>query len=672
MDKAFIKKLTEITESNLSDPKFGVVELANEAGTSYSNLRRKVHSLTGKSVNQFIREIRLDKAMELMQQEELTAAEVSFKTGFSSPAWFSNCFRQYFGYPPGEVRKMQLNNPQENDREKKKAFSLKQMPPGRAILLGMSAVIAAALIYPRIFNQDDTGNLRSADGRISIAIMPFQNRTDDAAFGVWGDVVQENLINFLSNSEELDVKRSQTMYNLIQKQGLTNYASITPEVAGSISKKLDARVYIFGSIIKSNETIRINAQLANSKTEEMIQSFEQNGTAADILKVIDSIKVSIRNYLEISVLKRKLTSDLQHFVSTTSPEAFEYYILGQTAFFQRDNITAMNMFKETLKRDSNFYGALFFLSVAYLNQKIQDEPRKFEEAKKYCLKVFEKKDQMSLFDQAWVNWLYFWCVDIKPLYAIKYLNQLVEMDNQQPNVHYQLGLTYNTLHQFHNAIPELKKALEVYHKWDTKPMWAANYYLLGDAFHKTGQFKKEKKIYQKAQKDFPADPGLTQRQAILALSQGDTAEGNRFISKYKSIIKDNLLSEAEINSEIALIYSKAGIPDKAEKYFRKALFFEPESPARQNALAYFLIDNERDIHEGMELVNQALESSPGFYEFLATKGWGLFKLGKFQEACEILQKSYDLRMRYGTYFHPAFLNVEEAKKAVANHNSIVN
>ncbi|MCX6226237.1 MAG: hypothetical protein NTV01_16055 [Bacteroidia bacterium] len=178
-------------------------------------------------------------------------------------------------------------------------------------------------------------------------------------------------------------------------------------------------------------------------------------------------------------------------------------------------------------------------------------------------------------------------------------------------------------------------------------MWAASYYVLGEAYHQTGQYKKEKMIYKKAQKVFPGDPDLIYSQAILSLSQGDTAGANRFIEKYKSNCKDNLLPDSEINRFIASIYSKAGILDKADGYYRKALFLEPESPARHNDLAYFLIDNNRNIIEGMELVNKALESSPDSYIFLETKGWGLFKQGKIREAYEILQKSWALRLKNG-------------------------
>jgi Flp pilus assembly protein TadD len=63
----------------------------------------------------------------------------------------------------------------------------------------------------------------------------------------------------------------------------------------------------------------------------------------------------------------------------------------------------------------------------------------------------------------------------------------------------------------------------------------------------------------------------------------------------------------------------------------------------------------------MVLINKALESSPENFSFLNNKGWGLNKLGKFKEARDLLQKSWDLRMQNSIYNHKAFLRLEEAK-----------
>ena len=118
------------------------------------------------------------------------------------------------------------------------------------------------------------------------------------------------------------------------------------------------------------------------------------------------------------------------------------------------------------------------------------------------------------------------------------------------------------------------------------------YALLGDTYHKMGQFKEEKKVYEKAERDIPDHSNLTyreiiQQQAVLAFAEKDTVAANRYIAKYISFQKEKSISESEISTGLAHIYFSANIPDKAEQYYRKALALEPEN-------AYF-IDGFRHI-----------------------------------------------------------------------------
>jgi len=89
--------------------------------------------------------------------------------------------------------------------------------------------------------------------------MPFQNITKDSIWNNWQDAIKDELINYLTNyNEELEVRGA--IDDLIQSKGLTNYALITPFVARAIAKKLDANVFISGSIKQAGDKIRVNAQ----------------------------------------------------------------------------------------------------------------------------------------------------------------------------------------------------------------------------------------------------------------------------------------------------------------------------------------------------------------------------------------------------------------------------
>ena len=65
---------------------------------------RKVKQLTGQSPVEIIRVTRLKKAERLLKTTQMTVSEISYDVGFSSPSYFSKCFKDYFGVQPGEVR----------------------------------------------------------------------------------------------------------------------------------------------------------------------------------------------------------------------------------------------------------------------------------------------------------------------------------------------------------------------------------------------------------------------------------------------------------------------------------------------------------------------------------------------------------------------------------------
>jgi tetratricopeptide (TPR) repeat protein len=526
-------------------------------------------------------------------------------------------------------------------------------------------IIAAILACPKIFKHDKLENLRSSDGRISVAVMPFQNMTNDTIWDVWQDGIQDMLINYLSNSSnELKVRQKETVNSLVQNKGITNYGSFTPTDAGEISQKLDATIFIFGSIKKAGSTLRLNAQLINTKTEEAFKSFEISGPAKEelIFQITDSLKLLVRNYLVISRLAKELSPDFQKYTSTNSPEAYRYFIYGQQAFVKYDYTTARTMLSQAIAIDSNFYIAAISLSFAYGN------PGMYDDAKKLCLKLYEKRDQMPVNLRIWVNGIYAKYFET-PNEIIKYWKQALDLDDQMASLHYNIGGDYNNMYQYDKAIPEFEKALEMFEKWGVKPVWADCYTALGHAYHETVQYKKERDLYEKAEQDFPDDHYLKYRQAVLSLSEGDSAKAKKYIDRYVSICKDNSWSEADVITDLANIYCDAGILEKAEKYYRQALLSaDPvfDNSWYLNNLAWFLIDKDRNIEEGLRLIDKALELNHDYYSFLDVKGWGLFKLGRKKEALELLQKSWDLKPIYN---HRVYLHLEEVKKSVAGQKN---
>jgi signal transduction histidine kinase/DNA-binding response OmpR family regulator len=105
IEEAFLQKLHEQIQRNLSDTEFGVPQLADAVHLSQMQLYRKLKALTGKTPSQFIRSYRLEKGLELLKAGQLTVAEVAYEVGFSDPSYFSRTFQKEFKRNPSRFLK---------------------------------------------------------------------------------------------------------------------------------------------------------------------------------------------------------------------------------------------------------------------------------------------------------------------------------------------------------------------------------------------------------------------------------------------------------------------------------------------------------------------------------------------------------------------------------------
>jgi len=103
--KVFLDKLTSIIENNISNENFSVEILCDEIGMSRAQLHRKIKALTNQSASEFIRNFRLQRAAELLKQDAGNIAEISYRVGFGSQAYFTKTFQEVYGQTPLEFKK---------------------------------------------------------------------------------------------------------------------------------------------------------------------------------------------------------------------------------------------------------------------------------------------------------------------------------------------------------------------------------------------------------------------------------------------------------------------------------------------------------------------------------------------------------------------------------------
>lgn len=102
-ERMFLEKAYSIVVANIDNDRFGIDQLTAELNISRAQLHRKLTALTGKSTSIFIRNIRLDRARQMLQTGKYTITEVLYSVGYNSPSYFSKTYKERYGEMPSEI-----------------------------------------------------------------------------------------------------------------------------------------------------------------------------------------------------------------------------------------------------------------------------------------------------------------------------------------------------------------------------------------------------------------------------------------------------------------------------------------------------------------------------------------------------------------------------------------
>ncbi|MDP2087919.1 MAG: helix-turn-helix domain-containing protein [Flavobacteriaceae bacterium] len=303
-DSAFTSKLNEIIFANLENEHFGVNELAGEIGLSRFKLNSKLHFIYRKTINQYIREVRLMRAMELLQQESVTASEVAFKVGFSSPAYFSTCFSEYYGFPPGEVKKRGLINSELNQNQAVTEQSKKKKRIKRAIAI-ISFTILLTIVGVYLFNNSilENFNFFTANQlkkqKKSIAVLPFINDSKDSENVYFINGVMEAILDNLSKIEDLEVR---------PRTSVEQYRSNKTKMIPQIARELGVNYIIEGSGQKIGNQVSLYIQLIEASSNKHLFSHQYSMKLEDIFNLQSEVAIKIASEINamISIEEKKL------------------------------------------------------------------------------------------------------------------------------------------------------------------------------------------------------------------------------------------------------------------------------------------------------------------------------------------------------------------------------
>lgn len=509
----FIDKAEAIILENISIEQFGVSELAEFMNMSRSNLLRKIKKETQLSASQFIRQVRLAKGMEMLKQNTLTVSEISYQVGFGSTSYFIKCFREQYGYPPGEVAKGTL--PDENTDIRVNVLNKYRWHILTAVLL-IAALISGLLISKKRTLTTEIGIEKS------IAVLPFKNESSDTLNLYFVNGLMESALNNLQKIAALRIV-SRTS---VEKYRNTNKG--IPEIA----EELNVNYLVEGSGQRVGDQVLLHIQLIEASSDRPIWVEQYSREVGDVFALQNEVAQKIADAIEAIVTPAELKQIEKK--PTENLLAYDYYLQALDPFYTRTKEgleKAIPLFEKAIENDGQFALAYANIAIAYyyldLNRK----------EKQYTERINNFADKALLYDPKSAESLM-----AKALYYMQ-------------NEEYRL------------ALPHLEKALEYNPNSSSVVQMLAGLY--ASAIPNTGKYLEY--ALKGIQLDIAANDSIGKSYIYLTLSNaliqaGFVDEANTYINKSLNYDPNNYYSPL---LKAYILYAKDGNIKQTQKLLMK-------------------------------------------------------------------------------------------------------
>ncbi|TRX71399.1 helix-turn-helix domain-containing protein [Carboxylicivirga sp. M1479] len=430
MDTAFIKQLKEHIKRNLSNEKFGVSELAATIGMSRSNLLRRIQKEQNCSASQFIRNIRLEEAMLLIKEKDKTVSEISFLVGFGSTSYFIKCFREQYGYSPGEAGK------QEHEEHIVVPKPLRKI---NTWWFAVSALLIVISILSYLYSQKQKATVLEK----SIAVLPFVNDSNDSTNIYVVNGLMESILNNLQSLKNLKVV-SRTSVEKFRKSKLS-----IPEIA----EELNVNYIVEGSGQKIGNQIMLSVQLIQADKDKHLWAQQYNRELADIFQIQQEVAQKIASAVEIVIgpdeqnrLEQKPTDNMQ---------AYDLFLKGVEQLNKETELglnNGISLLRQAVQEDDKFARAYGVLSIAYYYQDLLMANKQFNDSLIYFA------DKALLYDPELPQ-----ALTGKALYYLRINNHQQAIDYLEKALEYNpnSAMVINTLSDIYtNHLPDTQKYLE--------------------------------------------------------------------------------------------------------------------------------------------------------------------------------------------------------------------
>lgn len=420
------------------------------------------------------------------------------------------------------------------------------------------------------------------NSKTSIAVLPFFNMSNDQDQEYFSDGLTEDIITQLSKIKALKV---------VSRTSVMQYKKNTKK-AKDIGRELGVSFLLEGSVQRSQDKVRITAQLINADTDEHLWAESYDRNVQDIFSIQREVAVSIADVLN-ATLSSQETKQLDQ-TPTANLEAYDLYLRGKFLVEKRnrtDLLTARQLFEEAVVKDSAFANAFSGLAVTYLLASFRgyDDPIKMLWLAKKHIDTALSLDPSSGETQATLGYWYHQKFDWHAA-EITY-RRAIELNANQTNVYLWLAILLEGKGELEEALKIYNKGISINPGWDY--LVANKVRCLVNAAKQEEAIALQKQLIEKNSPDPAVQKEYISDLARLYWSMGNKTEamasaskaGNKGLLKFFqdgdfSILQkevdekyEKMKMKNEYNSQLwmGMDYARAGAKDKALECFNNAI-----------------------------------------------------------------------------------------------------
>ncbi len=321
----------------------------------------------------------------------------------------------------------------------------------------------------------------------SLAVMYFENNTGDERLDHYRKAISDLLITDLSQSKYLRVLSGSKLFDILRELDLLEEKSYSSKDLERVAARGGIKHILLGSYTKAGDTFRISLNLQDASTAELEASDTVEGKGEEsIFSMVDDLTHKIKSNFKLS--QEQIRTDIDKDVgqiTTSSPDAYKYYIEGSEHFDNGDFVKAIQSYEKAIDVDPEFATAYRSMAMAYYNMGL------FAEGRKYVQKAFEYSNRISDRERYRNEAEYYRLSERTSDKAIEAYFKLLELYPDDSGGRNNLGMFYTELEQWDNAIEQLELAIYKYKDDSFNP-----YMNVADAYMAKGLYDKARAILE--------------------------------------------------------------------------------------------------------------------------------------------------------------------------------